>query len=85
MQPLQVVLDTTASDDELTNFLSRLSVALQRRLLRLLHYLEDQRTGGRCQCRCANPQCSRLCGRRLRVPVDNHINHACKRCHREGW
>ena len=43
MQPLQVVLDTTASDDELTNFLSRLSVALQRRLLRLLHYLEDQR------------------------------------------
>ena len=85
MQPLQVVLDTTASDDELTNFLSRLSVALQRRLLRLLHYLEDQRTGGRCQCRCANPRCSRLCGRRLRVPVDNHINHACKRCHREGW
>ena len=46
MQPLQVVLDTTASDDELTNFLSRLSVALQRRLLRLLHYLgrsEDRR------------------------------------------
>ena len=71
------------SDDELRHIVQAMTSATRMRMHRIL---TEYVTLDRCQQPCGNPDCGRLCNRRIRLDrSDEHVHHFCKACHRAGW